>query len=297
MTNTQARPLSGKTIATTIRAEVTEQAAALVAAGTPPRLVVVTATDDESSLWYVRSIAKAAAAVGIDCDIADLGPRAPVDSIRKTLRALSDDPAVHGVILQTPLPDGAVLADLATAIDPAKDVDGANPASLGRCAVGLPGFAPATAEAVLRLMDHHGVPLAGREVTVVGRSSVVGTPAALLLLERHATVTVCHSRTQALEPHTGRADVLVVAAGRPGLIGAGHVAPGAVVVDVGTNVNADGALVGDVDADQVAEVAGALTPVPGGVGPVTTALLLAHTVEAARPVSTTRTPSDQTWQG
>lgn len=276
-----ATQLSGKGLAIEIRTRTAERVAALAQTGTFTKLVVVTATDDESSLWYVRSIAKAAAAVGIDCDIADLGPTASPARIREALRDLSANPAVHGIILQTPLPSGAQLADLAGAIDPAKDVDGANPASLGRCAAGLPGFGPATAEAVLEILDHHGVELAGKHIAVVGRSIVVGTPVALLLLERHATVTVCHSRTVALAAHTSKADVVIVAVGRPGLIAADHVAPGAVVIDVGTTPSEDGELLGDVDAAEVERVAGALTPVPGGVGPVTTALLLSHTVEAA----------------
>ncbi|WP_017571353.1 bifunctional 5,10-methylenetetrahydrofolate dehydrogenase/5,10-methenyltetrahydrofolate cyclohydrolase, partial [Nocardiopsis halotolerans] len=207
--------LSGKPLAAEIRRCTSGQAAALGAAGTQPRLVVVTATDDESTMWYVRSIAKAAAAVGIDCDIADLGPSASRAHVRDTLRALNQDREVHGIILQTPLPDGMSLAELAVEIDPAKDVDGANPASLGRCAAGLPGFTPATAEAVVRLLDHYGVDLVGRDIAMVGRSVVVGTPVALLLLERHATVTVCHSRTADLEDHTSAADIVIVAAGGP----------------------------------------------------------------------------------
>ena len=167
-------------------------------------------------------------------------------------------------------------------IDPAKDVDGANPVSLGRLMTGLPAFAPATAEAVLALLDLHEVALSGRRAVVVGRSAVVGKPVAQLLLARDATVTVCHSRTVDLAAVTATAEVLVVAAGRAGLVGPDFVAPGAVVVDVGTNATADGGLAGDVDP-AVAEVAGALSPVPGGVGPVTTALLLRHVVSAASP--------------
>ncbi|GAA4524733.1 bifunctional 5,10-methylenetetrahydrofolate dehydrogenase/5,10-methenyltetrahydrofolate cyclohydrolase [Amycolatopsis samaneae] len=272
--------LSGKELAASLRARAKEAADALTAAGTPPRLAVVVATDDGSSLWYVRSIAKAAAKSGIVCDVVDLGADATVAEIRRALETLSADDTVHGVILQTPLPEGASAADLAGTIDPAKDVDGANPASLGRLAARLPAFAPATAEAVVALLDHHEVPLPGRHVVVVGRSTVVGVPAAHLLLARDATVSVCHSRTADLPGMTRRADVLVVAAGRAGLVTAGHVAPGTVVVDVGTNPAGDGGLVGDV-APEVSEVAGALTPVPGGVGPVTTALLLGHTVAAA----------------
>lgn len=189
---------------------------------------------------------------------------------------------VHGVILQTPLPAGAKLADLAGAIAFEKDVDGASPLSLGRLAAGQPVFAPATAEAVVAILDHHKVELTGRHVAVVGRSAVVGKPAIHLLLDKNATVTVCHSRTKDLAAVTSTADVVVAAVGRAGLVTAEHVRPGAVVVDVGTNPTDDGRLVGDVDATTVTEKAGALTPVPGGVGPVTTALLLLHTVQAAR---------------
>lgn len=279
-----ARELSGRELATAIRTDAAERAAALAARGRPVRLAVVTATDDEASAWYVRSIVNAAGKVGIECEVADLGPGAEVGEIRDRLEALSADEWVSGIILQTPLPKGAKLEDLASAIVPAKDVDGANPLSLGRLASGLPAFAPATAEAVVRLLDHHGIPLGGRHAVVVGRSTVVGKPAAHLLLDRDATVTVCHSRTADLAAVTSAADVLVAAVGRIGLITPDHVRPGAVVVDVGTNQTADGALAGDVDPT-VATRASALTPVPGGVGPVTTALLLSHTVQAAESLA------------
>ncbi|WP_055531217.1 bifunctional 5,10-methylenetetrahydrofolate dehydrogenase/5,10-methenyltetrahydrofolate cyclohydrolase [Streptomyces graminilatus] len=276
-----ATVLSGKELTAAIRAETTAKAAELTAAGTPPKLAVVVATADESSAWYVRSIAKAATKVGITCDIVDLGPAASDMDIRHKLASLSVDESVHGVILQTPLPDGVNAQDVALSIALEKDIDGANPLSLGRLAAGLPAFAPATAEAVVRILDHHQIELTGRHVAVVGRSTVVGKPAAHLLLEKNATVTVCHSRTKDLAAVTSAADVVVAAVGRAGLVTAEHVAPGAVVVDVGTNPTDDGGLVGDVDAASVAEKAGALTPVPGGVGPVTTALLLQHTVQAA----------------
>jgi methylenetetrahydrofolate dehydrogenase (NADP+)/methenyltetrahydrofolate cyclohydrolase len=273
--------LSGRELAAGIRAEVAAAAADLSAAGTPPRLAVVVATADESSAWYVRSIARAAEKTGIACSVVDLGETATPDRIRAELSSLSGDPAVHGIILQTPLPADAVFDDLAASIHPAKDVDGANPLSLGRLAAGLPAFAPATAEAVLALLDHHGIPLAGAHAVVVGRSTVVGKPAALLLLQRDATVTVCHRHTKELAEVTRSADVLVAAVGRPNLITAEFVAQDAVVIDVGTNPTPDGGLVGDVDADSVSGRAAGLTPVPGGVGPVTTALLLRHTVASA----------------
>ncbi|MGP4111288.1 bifunctional 5,10-methylenetetrahydrofolate dehydrogenase/5,10-methenyltetrahydrofolate cyclohydrolase [Streptomyces sp. 4N509B] len=268
--------LSGRDLAAAVRVETATETAAV-----PARLAVVVATADESTAWYVRSIAKAAVKVGITCDVTDLGPEADAPTIRATLAALSADPTVHGIILQTPLPVGVTQQEAALAIAVEKDVDGANPLSLGRLAAGLTAHAPATAEAVVRLLDHHGVDLAGRHVAVVGRSTVVGKPLAHLLLDRDATVTVCHSRTTDLAAVTARADIVVAAAGRPGLITARHLAPGAVVVDVGTNPTPDGGLVGDVDAVSASARASALTPVPGGVGPVTTALLLRHTARAA----------------
>ncbi|MGH3686125.1 MAG: bifunctional 5,10-methylenetetrahydrofolate dehydrogenase/5,10-methenyltetrahydrofolate cyclohydrolase [Pseudonocardiaceae bacterium] len=277
-----ATVLAGKDLAARIRAETAEAAAELSGRGRPPKLAVVTATADEASAWYVRSIATAAGKAGIACDVVDLGAGADTDTIGATLLDLSAQVAVGGVILATPLPRGARLGVLAQCIDPAKDIDGANPLSLGRLAAGLPAFAPATAEAVVRLLEYHSVELAGRHVVVVGRSTVVGKPAAHLLLDRHATVTICHSHTVDLAEITRSADVLIAAVGRAGLITARHLRPGAIVIDVGTNPTAGGGLAGDVDS-AAAEVAGALTPVPGGVGPVTTALLLEHTVRATRP--------------
>ena len=269
--------LPGRALAAEIRASVADDAARLTAAGRVPRLAVVTATEDEASASYVRSIAAAARKAGIACDVLHT---ATADGVAATLAQLADDPEVHGVMLQTPLPGGSVLADLAGAIPPGKDIDGASPVSLGRLAAGLPAHPPATAEAVLALLRHYAVPLEGRHAVVVGRSVVVGKPAAHLLLDANATVTVCHSRTADLAAITRQADVLVAAVGRAGLIGPGHVRPGAVVIDVGTNAGPDGALVGDVSAE-VAGVAAAVTPVPGGVGPVTTALLLRHVTDAA----------------
>jgi methylenetetrahydrofolate dehydrogenase (NADP+)/methenyltetrahydrofolate cyclohydrolase len=276
----EAAQLRGGELAAQIRAATAVQAAELASAGRPPRLAVVTATADEASAWYVRSIESAALKAGIACDVLRTST---ANGITATLAQLADDPEVHAVMLQTPLPDGAGLADLAGTIPPEKDVDGASPVSLGRLVAGLPAFAPATAAAVLALLDYHEVELLGRHAVVVGRSVVVGKPAAHLLLDRHATVTICHSRTTDLPAMTRQADILVVAAGRVGLIGPRHVSPGTTVIDVGTNATAGGGLVGDVDP-AVAHVAAALTPVPGGVGPVTTALLLRHVVEAAAGV-------------
>jgi methylenetetrahydrofolate dehydrogenase (NADP+)/methenyltetrahydrofolate cyclohydrolase len=273
------RLLPGRELAASLRAVTAARSAELRDAGRQARLAVVTASADEASGWYVRSLAAAAGKVGVGCDVVDLVGSA-AGAVAAALAQLSDDRGVHGIVLATPLPDGTRLADLAGAIDPAKDVDGANPVSLGRIMTGLPAFAPATAAAVIALLDHHQVALAGRRAVVVGRSAVVGKPLAHLLLDRDATVTICHSRTRELAAVCREAEVLVVAAGRAGLIGPSYVARGATVIDVGTNVTASGELVGDVDP-AVEQVAGALSPVPGGVGPVTTALLIRHVVESA----------------
>jgi methylenetetrahydrofolate dehydrogenase (NADP+)/methenyltetrahydrofolate cyclohydrolase len=250
--------------------------------GTAPVLAIVVATADESTAWYVRSLLRTAEKLGISARRIDLPRDATAGVIREALVGLSADPAVHGVICQTPLPHGLRLADVADAVDPAVDVDGANPVSLGLLASGSPrAFAPATAAAVLKILDHEGVDLTGRRAVVIGRSNVVGKPAALMLLARHATVTVCHSRTPDLPAVAREGDVLVAAVGRANLITPAHVKPGAVVIDVGTNPTEDGGLVGDVDTAAVEQIASAITPVPGGVGPVTTMLLMQNVVTVA----------------
>lgn len=274
--------LSGRNLAKLIQLKAHDEARDLEADGLRPSLAVVVATNDGSTHWYVRSIERAAESAGITCRIVDLGHDATGQALASVLKDLSAEPSVNGIILQTPLPPGVDADALVGHIAPEKDIDGANPLSLGRLAVGQPSFAPATARAVTEILDHFDIPVAGRNVVVIGRSAVVGKPLSLLLLERDATVTVCHSRSGALEKYTKTADVVVVAAGRTGLLNGGHISSGAVVIDVGTNVLPDGSLVGDVDEASVRGIAGALTPVPGGVGSVTTSLLLLHTTEAAR---------------
>jgi len=277
--------LEGKKTAAAIREEAAATAQRLRAAGTVPSLALVLATADESAAWYTRAIVRAGEKVGLDVRVERLADDTSAADVRSAVARLSADDTVHGIIVQTPLPPGVDFVEMAEAIAPEKDVDGANPVSLGRLTAGLPAFAPATAAAVLRLLDDHGVELAGRRAVVVGRSLVVGKPAAMLLLARDATVTICHSRTKDLAARTSEADVLVAAVGRPRMLGAEHVGPGAVVIDVGTTPDENGNLVGDVDAEAVMGRAGAVTPVPGGVGPVTTALLLHNTVTAAEDAS------------
>ena len=269
--------IDGKKLAAELGAEIGTRVAALK---TQPGLAIVVATGDESTAWYVRSLLRAADRLGIAARRIDL----PTDADAATVRAALAEASAqgHGVICQTPLPAGLKLADVGMAIHPAVDVDGANPVSLGLLASGSPAaFPPATAAAVLRILDHEGIDLVGKRAVVIGRSNVVGKPAALMLLARHATVTVCHSRTADLPAVAREADVLVAAVGRPEMVTADYVKPGAVVIDVGTNATADGGLVGDVDTASVEQVAAAVTPVPGGVGPVTTMLLMSHVVTVA----------------
>jgi len=273
--------VDGRAIAAQLKAELAVRVAALRAHDVVPRLAIVVATADEGAAWYVRSLLRAAAQVGAAAAVVELPADTDAAAIEAALATASADPDVHGVLCQTPLPAGVRLADVAGAIDPAVDIDGANPLSLGRLAADVAGaFPPATAAAAMRILEHERVSLTGARAVVIGRSTVVGKPLALMLLARHATVTVCHSRTVDLPAVAREADVLVAAVGRPALVTAAYVKPGAFVVDVGTNPTPDGGLVGDVDTAAVDRVA-TVTPVPGGVGPVTTVVLLGHLADAA----------------
>jgi len=274
--------LDGRALAAELREEVAARAAALRERGVAPRLVVVLVGDDAPSHAYARQIANAGAKAGVEVATETLAATATEDALRARLRALGEDPLVHGIILQQPLPAHLEMRRVADAIAAAKDVDGANPLNLGRLAAGAgTALVAATPSAVMLLLERSArAELRGARACVVGRSSVVGLPVALLLLARDATVTVAHSKTRDLAARTREADVLVVAAGRPGIVGAGHVKPGATVIDVGTTY-VGAKMLGDVDYDAVANVAGAITPVPGGVGPVTNVALLRNVIDAA----------------
>ena len=233
---------------------------------------------------YLERILKACAAVGIGGRLVDVeGEDAAAQAAELTvaLHRLSEDRTVSGIIVQMPLPAGIGLKVVVDAIDPLKDIDGIHPLNAGLLRLGYEGFVPATAHAALEMLERSGVTIPGAEAVVIGRSPVVGMPVAFMLVKNGATVTVCHSRTRDLAAHTRRADIVVVAAGHPGLVTGAMLKPGAVVIDVGINV-VDGHLVGDVDFATAREVASAITPVPGGVGPLTNALLLAHLVRAAQ---------------
>jgi methylenetetrahydrofolate dehydrogenase (NADP+) / methenyltetrahydrofolate cyclohydrolase len=273
--------IDGKVVGAKVRAAVAVDVAAWVAAGNrQPGLATVLVGDDPASAVYVASKRKAC----VEAGIADLHQHLPGDSSHETvaalIRQLAADPAVSGILLQLPVPtqmDGGGL----TALIPAeKDVDGLTPVSAGLLALGTPGLRPCTPSGVIELLDHHGVQIEGAEAVVVGRSDLVGKPVAQMLLQRSATVTIAHSRTRDLEGVCSRADILVAAVGVPRLLGAAHVKAGAVVIDVGIN-RTDTGLVGDVDFEAVSALASLITPVPGGVGPMTIAMLLRNTLIAA----------------
>ncbi|MEO3855344.1 bifunctional 5,10-methylenetetrahydrofolate dehydrogenase/5,10-methenyltetrahydrofolate cyclohydrolase [Acrocarpospora sp. B8E8] len=271
--------LDGRRVAEKVVAAAAADIAALARA---PGLATVLVGDDPASEIYVRNKRRRCVAAGIRDLHRRFGADVTQDELAAAIRALGGDPGVTGILLQLPLPPHLDADALVSLIPPDKDVDGLTETNAGRLALGRPGLIPCTPLGVLELLDAHGIALAGAEAVVVGRSNLVGKPMAQLLLRRHATVTVCHSRTRDLTAVCRRADVLIAAAGIPGLITAEAVKPGATVVDVGIHRTPDG-LRGDVDFDPVSAVAGAITPVPGGVGPMTIAMLLANTVAAATP--------------
>jgi methylenetetrahydrofolate dehydrogenase (NADP+)/methenyltetrahydrofolate cyclohydrolase len=230
---------------------------------------------------YLQQILRSCEKVGIEGRLVEVDGSASEVAVVDAIRALNEDPAVNGIIVQMPLPATIRLRSVVDAIDPDKDIDGIHPLNAGLLRLGYDGFLPATAHAAVEVLRRSGIEIEGKRAVVVGRSAVVGMPAAFLLVRENATVTVCHSRTRDLARHVKDAEILVVAAGHPGLIRGEMLRRGVVVVDVGINV-VDGALVGDVDFESARRVASAITPVPGGVGPLTNALLLAHLVRAAR---------------
>ena len=280
--------IDGNAIARGIRADLTVRVAALRERAVVPGLAVIVAGDDPASQVYVRNKAKACAEVGVAVQVKTFPAGVGADEVLAEIARLNADPAVHGILLQLPLPRGLDAARIARAIDRAKDVDGFDPCNLGALIAGGTAFEPCTPQGIMRMLGASGIGIAGRTAVVVGRSAIVGKPIALMLLNANATVTVCHSQTPALARHTRRADILVVAAGKPGLLRAPMVKPGAVVVDVGIHRLADGRLVGDVDFEAVRERAGYITPVPGGVGPMTVAALIGNTVLAAERASSER---------
>jgi methylenetetrahydrofolate dehydrogenase (NADP+)/methenyltetrahydrofolate cyclohydrolase len=278
---THAQLIDGTAIARQVRAEVAARATRLGAVGQTPGLAVILVGSDPASQVYVRNKIKACAEAGIRSILETHDETLAQDALLERVAALNADPSVHGILVQMPLPKHISPARVIEAISPLKDVDGYSVESAGRLVAGLPGFRPCTPWGCMKLIESTGIALRGKHAVVVGRSNTVGKPMALMLLAADATVTVCHSRTPDLAVHTRAADVVVAAVGRASTLTGAMVKPGAVVIDVGMNRNAAGKLCGDVDFASVAEVAGAITPVPGGVGPMTIAMLLSNTVDAA----------------
>jgi methylenetetrahydrofolate dehydrogenase (NADP+)/methenyltetrahydrofolate cyclohydrolase len=277
-----ARLIDGKAIAASVRAEVKEKVGEFTArTGVRPGLTVVLVGEDPASQVYVRNKGKASTEAGFHSRQIDLPASTPERDLLDLVARLNADDTVHGILVQLPLPPHIDEKKVIEAIAPEKDVDGFHPINAGRLFTGGTSFLPCTPYGILRMLDHEKVELKGAHAVVVGRSNIVGKPAAMLLLSRHATVTICHSRTRDLPSVVRTGDVVVAAVGRAEMIRGSWIKPGAVVIDVGMNRNAAGKLCGDVAFDEAKEVAGAITPVPGGVGPMTIAMLLQNTYEAA----------------
>ncbi len=275
-----ARIIDGKKIAAEIREEIRGQVVDLqVRTGKVPGLAAVLVGEDPASATYVRTKTRACQEAGIASR--QLTPPGDITepNLLQVIHELNRDPAIHGILVQLPLPKHLDERVILEAVSPRKDVDGFTFANIGRLVENKPQFVPCTPAGIIELLDREAVEIKGRNAVVVGRSEIVGKPVAFLLLHRHATVTICHSRTPDLAAETRRADILVAAVGRPRLITGAMIKPGAVVIDVGIN-RVEGKLVGDVDFDSAARVASAITPVPGGVGPMTVALLLQNTLRA-----------------
>ncbi len=276
-----AHIIDGKAIAAAIRQEVAEGVARLQAAhGVVPGLTVVLVGEDPASQVYVRNKEKAATTIGMNSQVIRLPASTSQEDLLALIAKLNADPTVHGILVQLPLPDHINEEAIVLAVDPHKDVDGFHPINVGRLHTGQSGLIPCTPAGILVLLDRAGIQLKGKNAVVVGRSNIVGKPAAMLLLSRHATVTICHSRTADLAAEVRRGDVVVAAVGKARLIKGDWIKPGATVIDVGTN-RVDDKLVGDVDFESASQVASYITPVPGGVGPMTIAMLMKNALTAA----------------
>ena len=282
---TTAQLINGVALSAQIRADVAQRAAALTARGHPPGLAVILVGDDPASAVYVRNKVKACADSGVRSVFEKYEATLSEAALLARIDALNTDPTVHGILVQMPLPKHINPQRVIERISTAKDVDGYSVLSAGELVAGLPGFRPCTPYGCMKLIESTGVDLRGKHAVVIGRSNTVGKPMALLLLAANATVTVCHSATPDLGLYTRQADVVVAAVGRRNVLTAEMVKPGAIVIDVGMNRNDEGKLCGDVDFAGVSAVASAITPVPGGVGPMTITMLLVNTLESAERVA------------
>ncbi|WP_303915566.1 bifunctional methylenetetrahydrofolate dehydrogenase/methenyltetrahydrofolate cyclohydrolase FolD [Subdoligranulum variabile] len=277
-----AKIIDGKALAAAVKQEAAQQVEELKARGITPCLAVVLVGEDPASQVYVRGKINDCAQCGIDSRSVRLPETATQAELLAQVKLLAEDPAVHGILVQLPLPAQIDEKTVIDAIPPEKDVDGFSPVNVGRMQIGEPCYLPCTPAGCIRMIESTGIEISGKNAVVIGRSNIVGKPAAMLLLGKNATVTICHSKTRNLEEICASADILVAAVGRAGFVTGDMVKPGAVVIDVGINRGADGKLHGDVDFEAAAEKAAWITPVPGGVGPMTRAMLMLNTVEAAR---------------
>lgn len=278
----KAKIIDGKALAAAVKQEAAQQVAQLKKKGITPCLAVVLVGEDPASQVYVRGKINDCAQCGIESRSIRLPEDITQAELLVQVKQLAEDASVHGILVQLPLPTQIDEKTVIDAIPPEKDVDGFSPVNVGRMQIGEPCYLPCTPAGCIRMIESTGMEIAGKHAVVIGRSNIVGKPAAMLLLAKNATVTICHSRTQNLKELCASADILVAAVGRAGFVTGEMVKPGAVVIDVGINRGADGKLHGDVDFDAAAEKAAWITPVPGGVGPMTRAMLMLNTVEAAR---------------
>lgn len=283
--------IDGKEVAKSIRAELANEVENLKKQGIVPGLTVILVGDDPASHSYVRGKEKGCEEVGIHSEVIRMDASVSQAELLQTIQQLNENPNVHGILVQLPLPSHISEEAVIDAIHPDKDVDGFHPISVGNMVIGRETFLPCTPHGIIELIKRTGTTLEGKHAVVIGRSNIVGKPVSLLLQRENATVTMCHSRTKDLAQYTRKADILVVAVGKPHIIGKEHVSPGAVVIDVGVNRVETGKLVGDVKFEEVSEVAGFITPVPGGVGPMTITMLLKNTVAAAKKQSVQVTES------
>lgn len=272
--------IDGRAVAKAFKEEIAEKTVQMIAGGIQPHLAVVLVGENPASQVYVRNKENGCIKAGIRSTVIRLRETCTQEELEKTVVSLNEDASVHGILVQLPLPKHLDEASVLRLIDPDKDVDGFHAMNSGRLMNGQPGFVPCTPLGVMKLLESYDINPSGKHAVVIGRSNIVGKPMAMLLLKANATVTVCHSRTQNLADITRQADILVAAVGRPNFVTADMVKPGAAVIDVGIN-RVDGKIVGDVDYDAVSETAGYITPVPGGVGQMTIAMLLANTLDAA----------------
>jgi methylenetetrahydrofolate dehydrogenase (NADP+) / methenyltetrahydrofolate cyclohydrolase len=279
-----ANIIDGKKIARYYRESISREVQQLKSIGTVPGLAVVLVGDNSASRTYVRMKRKACEEMGIHSVMVEYDDRVSEKELLEKIQQLNEDPSIHGILVQLPLPEGIQTEKIIEQIDPSKDVDGFHPVNIGRMMVGKEAFLPCTPYGIMKMLQYENISVSGKHAVIVGRSNIVGKPSGQLLLKENATVTYCHSKTKDLPSYIRKADILIAAAGKAKLVHGDDIKPGAVIIDVGMNRDEDNNLCGDVDFDSAVETAGYITPVPGGVGPMTITMLMYNTVKAAKKV-------------